>query len=166
MTGKFKRLIIPAVILIGLAVPLAAPAIVSADIQGSLCGSAQDLSVSSTKDCTTTGGSESRFNKILTDVINIFSIVVGVVAVIMIIFGGFKYITSAGNQENIKTAKTTIIYAIIGIVIVALAQIIVKFVLNQTTNPGSNSGVCTKSPYNPDYYYWVGGLKDGEQCTP
>jgi len=166
MTGKFKRLIITAVVLIGLAVPLAAPAIVSADIQSSLCGSAQDLSVNPTSTCKDTGGSESRFQAILTDIINIFSIVVGVVAVIMIIFGGFKYITSAGNQENIKTAKTTIIYAIIGLVIVALAQIIVKFVLNQTTNPGSNSGVCTKSPYNPDYYYWVGGPKDGEQCPP
>ena len=134
MTDKLKRLITPAVILIGLAVPLAAPAIVNADIQSSLCGSAQDLSVSSTKDCKTTGGSESRFNKILTDIINIFSIIVGVVAVIMIIFGGFKYITSAGNQESIKSAKNTIIYALIGLIIVALAQVIVRFVLREAVN--------------------------------
>ena len=148
MTDKLKRLITPAVILISLAVPLPAPAIVSADIQSSLCGSAQDLSVSSTKDCTTTGGSESRFNKILTDIINIFSIIVGVVAVIMIIFGGFKYITSAGNQENIKTAKTTIIYALVGLIIVALAQVIVRFVLREATTD-SATGQCIQSTQNP-----------------
>src|SRR3989344_4532418 len=134
MTGKLKRLIIPAVILIGLAVPLAAPAIVSADIQSSLCGSAQDLSVNPTSTCKDTGGSERRFNKILTDIINIFSIIVGIVAVVMIIFGGFKYITSAGNQESIKSAKNTIIYALIGLIIVALAQVIVRFVLRETVN--------------------------------
>ena len=161
MTDKLKRLIIPVLILIGLTVPLAAPAIVSADIQSSLCGSAQDLSVSSTKDCTTTGGSESRFQGILATGINIFSVIVGIVAVIMIIFGGFKYITSAGNQESIKSAKQTLVYALIGLVIVALAQVIVKFVLNQTTNPtsGSSSGVCTKTSYG---YYWVGGPNDGK----
>ena len=58
----------------------------------------------------------------------------------MIIFGGFKYITSAGNQENIKSAKQTLIYAILGLVIVALAQVIVRFVLNETINPGGPAG--------------------------
>lgn len=161
MTSKLKKLIIPVLILIGLAAPLAVPAIVSADIQSSLCGAAQDLSVNSTGDCTTTGGSVSRFQEILAEIINIFSLVVGVVAVIMIIFGGFKYITSGGNQESIKSAKQTLVYALIGLVIVALAQVIVKFVLNQATNPssGSNSGVCTKTPYG---YYWVGGPHDGD----
>ena len=143
MTDKFKRLIIPVLILIGLTVPLAAPAIVSADIQSSLCGAAQTQKVdfdTSKVNCTTTGGSESRFNKILEDIINIFSIIVGIIAVIMIIFGGFKYITSAGNQENIKSAKQTLIYAILGLVIVALAQVIVRFVLNETINPGGPAG--------------------------
>ena len=147
VTGKLKRLITPAVILIGLAAPLAAPAIVSADIQSSLCGSAQDLSVNSTKDCTTTGGSESRFQEILATVINIFSVIVGIVAVIMIIFGGFKYITSAGNQENIKTAKTTIIYALVGLIIVALAQVIVRFVLREATTD-STTGQCIQTTRN------------------
>ena len=95
----------------------------------------------------------------IANVINIISLVVGVVAVIMIIVGGFRYITSGGNQERVKSAKNTIIYALIGLVIVALAQIIVKFVLTQattdsttTTQPssgtsgGSNSN---ETPSNP-----------------
>lgn len=63
------------------------------------------------------------------DIINIFSIVVGVISVIMIIIGGLKYITSAGDSNNVTSAKNTILYAIIGLVVVAFAQIIVLFVL-------------------------------------
>jgi len=69
----------------------------------------------------------------ISNIVDILSIIVGIVAVIMIIVGGFRYITSAGNQERVKTAKNTLIYAIIGLVIVALAQIIVAFVLDQAT---------------------------------
>jgi len=65
--------------------------------------------------------------------INIFSVIVGVVAVIMIIFGGFRYITSGGDSGNISSAKQTIIFAIVGLVVVALAQIIVRFVLSRAT---------------------------------
>jgi hypothetical protein len=66
--------------------------------------------------------------------INIFSWVIGVVAVFAIIYGGFKYITSAGESGGVTSAKNTILYAIIGLVIVALAQVIVKFVLGNVTN--------------------------------
>jgi hypothetical protein len=64
-------------------------------------------------------------------VINLLSLVVGVISVIMIIIGGLKYITSQGESSNVNGAKNTILYAIVGLVIVALAQIIVKFVLNK-----------------------------------
>lgn len=66
-------------------------------------------------------------------VVNILSIAIGVVAVIMIMIGGFKYITSTGESGNINGAKNTILYAIIGLVIVALAQVIVQFVIVRTT---------------------------------
>lgn len=64
-------------------------------------------------------------------VINLLSLVVGIVAVIMIIIGGLKYITSSGDSNNVSSAKNTILYAIIGLVIVALAQVIVRFVLDK-----------------------------------
>jgi hypothetical protein len=52
----------------------------------------------------------------------------------MIIYGGFRYITSGGDSNGVTAAKNTILYAIIGLIIVALAQIIVNFVLNKTTS--------------------------------
>lgn len=72
-------------------------------------------------------------NATIANIINILSTVVGIAAVIMIIIGGFRYITSGGSQEGVKSAKNTIMYALIGLVIVALAQIIVNFVLNKAT---------------------------------
>lgn len=103
-------------------------------IQGGVCGGADNLSLDSTagNGCNITG--QSNLDHILTVVINIFSVVVGVVAVIMIIVGGFRYITSGGKQESVTGAKNTLLYAIIGLVIVALAQIIVRFVLNKATS--------------------------------
>src|SRR5665811_863947 len=62
--------------------------------------------------------------------INILSFIVGVGAVIMIIVVGFQYVLSGGDSAKTGTAKYTILYAIIGLVVVALAQIIVRFVLN------------------------------------
>lgn len=73
---------------------------------------------------------------VIKDVINIFSFVVGVTAVIMVIIGGFRYITSAGDSGNVTGAKNTILYALIGLVVVAMAQVLVRFVVNRfTTNP-------------------------------
>lgn len=77
------------------------------------------------------GSSAKQINSVIATVINLFSLVVGVTAVIMIMVGGFKYITSTGDSSSINSAKNTILYAIIGLVIVALAQVIVRFVLTK-----------------------------------
>lgn len=65
-------------------------------------------------------------------VVVVLSYFVGVVAVIMIILAGFKYITSGGDANKVGSAKNTLIYAMVGIAVAALAQLIVKFVLFQT----------------------------------
>lgn len=115
-----------------LLVPIVVPATVSAaNIGDNLCKGA-NLSVSA-GDCEA-DDPEGKVNGLITLIINIFSIVVGVVAVIMIIIGGLKYITSSGDSNNVTSAKNTILYAIIGLVVVALAQFIVKFVLAKAIN--------------------------------
>lgn len=76
---------------------------------------------------------EDKLNQTVATIVNLFSVVVGVIAVLMIIVGGFRYITSGGDSGNVSTAKNTILYAIVGLVIVALSQFIVKFVLAKAT---------------------------------
>lgn len=80
-------------------------------------------------DCTGAEASEDSIYVIIKTIINIFSIVVGAVSVIMIILGGFRYITSGGDSNGVTSAKNTILYAIVGLVIVLFAQVIVQFVI-------------------------------------
>ncbi len=79
------------------------------------------------------GQANDKLNQIIHTIINLISVVVGVVAVIMIIVGGLRYITSGGSDTSVTGAKNTILYAVIGLVIVALAQVIVRFVLSKLT---------------------------------
>ena len=80
------------------------------------------------------GVSGNDLASLASKIVNIFSIIVGAVAIIMLIYGGFRYITSGGESGRVGNAKNTIIYAIIGLVIVALAQLIVHFVLNTASS--------------------------------
>lgn len=136
MIQKLKVLITNLGIASIMLVPALAPATVYAqpDPTGSLCGGANNLQFGATGDCAETGEAQDTVNNLVTTIINIFSVIVGIVAVIMIIFGGFKYITSGGDSGNISGAKNTILFAIVGLIIVAMAQIIVRFVLARATN--------------------------------
>lgn len=72
-------------------------------------------------------------NNIIATIINILSTIIAIVAVIMIMVGGFKYVTANGDSGNLSSAKTTIVYAVVGLVIVAFAQFLVQFVITKTT---------------------------------
>lgn len=65
----------------------------------------------------------------LTVLINLLSLIIGIAAVVMIIVGGFKFITSGGDASKVASAKGTLIYALVGLAVVVLAQMIVRFVL-------------------------------------
>lgn len=136
---KTRLLIISA--FITLLAPLAAPVAVSAvhqkghnEITEGLCGGSEFVLNPKTGACDRIKTDAGGFNDVLARIINIISVIIGVVAVIMIIFGGFRYITSGGASEKVTAAKNTIMYAIIGLIIVALAQIIVRFVLKETSS--------------------------------
>ncbi len=56
--------------------------------------------------------------------------IVGVVAVIFVVYGGISFMTSAGDPGKVKKAKDMILYSTIGIIVVTLAEIITAFVTN------------------------------------
>jgi hypothetical protein len=112
-------------------VAAAAQQVTQQDINNNLCsGASIDLSGASSSTCNGVDATNSISN-LVQSLINLLSLVVGVVAVIMIIVGGLRYITSGGNDSSVTGAKNTILYAVIGLVIVALSQIIVRFVLSK-----------------------------------
>jgi len=139
MLKKLKEICLTLGVFSILATPMMIPVAVSADIAGDVtCGS--NLTLATNCDATSAGSTDNtNIDSILRLVVNIFSVIVGFIAVIMIIVGGVKYITSGGDSGNISGAKNTIIFALVGLVIVALAQVIVHFVLNKVANASSGA---------------------------
>ena len=137
MIKKLKTLMLAVGLLFAVATPAVAIAgtTYAADSPEDCANIAECASggVNSTGD-QTSDTSVDRVNSIARDVINIFSWVVGIISVIMVIVGGFQYITSGGDSGKVTNAKNTIMYALIGIVIVALSQIMVQFVLEKLVN--------------------------------
>lgn len=129
--SAMKRVFISIAILIGLAIG----AVMLSPAPNVLASSTTDVcegvnAAAGGSDCGDGGGD---LNNIITVFLNLFSLVIGIAAVVMIMVSGFKYITSSGDSGSINSAKTTLIYAIIGLIIVALAQFLVQFVLDKAT---------------------------------
>ncbi len=70
-------------------------------------------------------------NGVLTKVINLLSLVTGIIAVFVIVIGGIKFITSSGDPAGVTSARNTILYAIIALVITMIAQVLVRFILSK-----------------------------------
>ncbi|MBR2543636.1 hypothetical protein IKF03_03550 [Candidatus Saccharibacteria bacterium] len=69
-------------------------------------------------------------NGVFRQVTNTILYIVGIVAVIMLIVGGIKYVISGGDSKKVTDAKNTVLYAIIGMVIAFFAYSIVNFVIS------------------------------------
>lgn len=112
-------------------------AVAQNDTEVGLCkGSQLDLNATCSGGTATDAG-RNNVNQLVTDAINLFSWIIGIISVVMIMVGGVKYITSQGSSDSVSGAKNTILYAVIGLVVVALAQLIVRFVLG-TANSVDN----------------------------
>ena len=65
---------------------------------------------------------------IVTTVINVMLFVIGILCVVMIIFGGIRYTTSTGDKGRVDSAKNTIIYAVVGLIVAMVAYALVNWV--------------------------------------
>ncbi|MBI3494823.1 hypothetical protein HY004_02470 [Candidatus Saccharibacteria bacterium] len=80
-----------------------------------------------------TGNGGEQVPIIIKDVINILLFLIGLIAVLMIVIAGFRFVTSNGDANTVSSARNTILYAVIGIVIAVMAYAIVNFVLINIT---------------------------------
>lgn len=138
MIKKIKIALVSMAMMLGVAAPALVPVSVYAaesnSITAGLCTGANSAAGTPDEDCVAGGDNNDSLKALAAKVVNIISLIVGIVAIIMIIYGGFRYITSGGSSERIGAAKNTLIYAIIGLIIVALSQFIVHYVLTTSTN--------------------------------
>lgn len=70
---------------------------------------------------------------VFTKISNTLLLIIGIISVIMLIYGGFRYIVSGGDNKKVTDAKNTILYAIIGLIISLLAYAIINFVIAAIT---------------------------------
>src|SRR3989344_9230635 len=75
-------------------------------------------------------GQYTTATTLVLQIINIALAVVGIVAILFIVIGGFRYITSAGNEEAAESGKKMITNAIIGLVVVILSYVIIRVIMN------------------------------------
>jgi hypothetical protein len=74
---------------------------------------------------------EDDLGNMIEILINTLLIVLGMIAVVMIVIGGIRYTTSNGDSGSIKSAKDTILYAVIGLIVAIMSYAIVNFVVSQ-----------------------------------
>lgn len=101
------------------------------------------------KSCTLTEDADSRFcqnvnegskpilsgkNSLLMNIAQTIVFLTAGISVVMVVIGGFKYVTSNGDSGGVKSAKDTILYAVIGLFIAISAQAIVSLVLSRLVN--------------------------------
>lgn len=83
-------------------------------------------------DMTNSGGSAKQdLPDIITTIINVMLFIAGALAVIMIIYGGIRYITAHGDEKQVKVAKDTIVYSVVGLIIAIIAYALVTFIFDR-----------------------------------
>lgn len=82
-------------------------------------------------------GSSPSVDNAIAAAINVFTLIVGVTAVVMMILSGYKYITSAGDSGKVAQAKSTALYALIGVSLVIISQVLLRFAIAKSTNVSS-----------------------------
>lgn len=103
------------------------------------------------------GGSDQEISDSIVTIINATIAILGLVAVIVIVYGGIQYMTSAGDSSKLKRAKDTILYAVIGLIISVLAFAITNFTISIIKSSGSSSSnnstdYSSTSNYNSSQY--------------
>lgn len=118
--ATLKTIAASALLVVALALPTAA-----ADPKQSLCeGSGGTWNGTSCSNA----ASQPELMTTIRNIANVLLFIMGAIAVVMIIIGGIRYITSNGEQNQVTGAKNTIMYAIIGVIVALTAYAIVNFV--------------------------------------
>lgn len=84
-----------------------------------------------TKVCRAGQAEKDKGKSLMQNIVNTLMLLLGAISTIMIIIGGFRYVTSNGDSNQIAAAKNTILYAVIGLVVAILASVTVNFVVTQ-----------------------------------
>ena len=142
---KLLTLIAGLAVVVGVGMSILAPTPAFADcstVTGAAniaaCSACEAQSGSTWSDGKCGGDNNTDLNSTIHTVINIMLFVIGILAVIMIIYGGIRYTISRGSEKEVEGAKNTIMYSIVGLVVAILAFAIVQWVFSSLSGGASN----------------------------
>ena len=101
-----------------------APAVSAESVIGKACDGSDSVI------CQQQKNGSAKANTFIQNVISTLLFIVAAICVIVIIIGGIRYATSGGDSGQVKSAKDTILYAVIGLVVALMAYVIERFVLS------------------------------------
>lgn len=104
--------------------------ITSAQLLNNTSQTANDIQTQTNKAAGLAGLSQNSIGTIAAVIIQAFLSLLGIIFIVLIIIAGFKWMTAAGNEEQIKKSQATLKTAIIGLIIVLGAYAITYFVFN------------------------------------
>lgn len=127
-------ILLPAMLLAA-SLSAAVPQTAGAELQGGIQDGVNSAKGQGQPDCllNTNSSNCSGNTSVFQTVSNFLLLIVGAVSVIMLIFGGVRYVVSGGDSTAVQNAKNTILYAIVGIVISLLAYAAVQFIVGAFT---------------------------------
>lgn len=141
-------LVVPA---LAVATLVATPATVLAQADCNEAGSVTG-GISGGADCAQPTNAPSRLfgpDSIFVTVMNILLFIIGAIAVVMLIIGGIRYVVSSGDQNAVTSAKNTILYAIIGLIVAFLAFAAVNFLSDQLVGGTTDTEGAVPTLINP-----------------
>lgn len=71
---------------------------------------------------------ETNLGQVLASVINALLLFAGAVAVLFLIIGGFRYVVSTGNEQQVDAARKTILYAVLGLIVIFIAFVLTRLI--------------------------------------
>lgn len=128
-----KRLIVLSALLFGLFLPaplLAAPADPGGGAASPVSGPAAEACKGANLTEAGAACDDTGLKTVFGTIVNVLLFVVGFISIVMIIVGAVRFVTSGGNEDAAKSARATILYAVVGLAVALLALAIVNFVLH------------------------------------
>ena len=114
-----------------IAASLAVAVLLAVGTVGLVGPSTSALDVQQGADAAHAGSTPGDLNTVISTIVDVLLYVIGILSVIMLIVGGIRYTVSNGAQDKVTTARNTIMYSIVGLIIAFLAYAIVHWVIGR-----------------------------------
>lgn len=102
--------------------------------------SPEDTGLADTAGTAGYGSTAPSLAEVVAGIINVLLGVVGLVFVVLFIYGGITWMTAMGNTETVKKAKSTLVNSLIGLIIVVAAYAIASYVVPALVTAVSGTG--------------------------